>query len=125
MVLYVAMVFASGAVLGALGQRFYTAKEVGAASRPQPDEWRKKYLEEMQSRLKLTSDQTLRLNILLDETRSRVKEAHARVRPEIDQIKAEQVEKIRAMLSDEQKSEYDKVRREREERQKKAQDGGL
>lgn len=122
--MYLALVFASGAVVGVLGHKFYNAREVNATSRPQPDEWRRKYMDEMQTRLNLSSDQKLRLNILLDETRSRVREAQARAKPEIDQIKAEQVEKIRSMLDEKQRVEYNKLRKEREERAKQQKDSG-
>ena len=125
--LYVAMVFASGAMVGGLGHKFFSAKTVSASVRPSPDEWRRQYMEEMQSRLKLNGDQVLRVNILLDETRSRVREAHAKSQPEIDQIKKEQVDKVRGLLDEKQKSEYETLRRERDERAKlrKSSGGGL
>ena len=57
---------------GGLSQRLYTVGTVSAKG-PYPDEWRKQYVAEMKSRLKLRDDQMLRLDILLDETRSRVR----------------------------------------------------
>jgi hypothetical protein len=81
-----------------------------------PDEWRQKYMAEMKSRLNLREDQILRLNILLDETRSRVREVHERHRPEIDEIKHEQTLKVSGMLDPGQKVEFDKLIKERDER---------
>lgn len=127
-VLYSVLIFASGGVLGALTHRLYTVSSVAATSRPSsgPDEWRRKYLAEMQSRLHLSSEQNLKLNIYLDETRSRVREAHAKAQPEVEQIKREQREKIKSMLDANQKTEYEKILEERDqkERQKAATGNG-
>ena len=113
---YLALVFGSGAVVGALGHRMYAVSAVSAKIPPSPDVWRQKYMAEMKSRLKLRDDQVLRLNILLDETRSRVKEVQERHRPEIDQIKHEQTLRVSSMLDPDQKVEFEKLRKEREER---------
>ena len=113
---YLALVFGSGAVVGALSHRMYTVSTVIAKSPASPDEWRKQYMVEMKTRLKLRDDQILRLGILLDETRSRVKEVHERHRPEIDQIKKEQTLRVASMLDPEQKIEFEKLREEREKR---------
>ena len=113
---YLALVFGSGAVVGALSHRMYTVSTVIAKSPPSADEWRKQYMAEMKARLKLRDDQILRLGILLDETRSRVKEVHERHRPEIDQIKKEQTVRVASMLDPDQKVEFEKLREEREKR---------
>lgn len=126
MALYGLLVFASGGVLGALTHRLYTVTTVSAtATRPSPDEWRKKYMAEMQSRLKLSPEQILKLNIYLDETRSLVREAQAKAKPEIEQIKHAQREKIKTMLDDKQKAEYIKLieERDRREQQSRMQNG--
>ena len=122
-VLYSLLIFASGSVLGALTYRLYTVSTVAAISPAGPDEWRKKYIAEMQSRLHLSGDQNLKLSIYLDETRSRVREAHAKSKPEVEQIKREQREKIKAMLDATQKTEYDKLLEERDQRDRKNANG--
>jgi hypothetical protein len=123
-ILYSLLIFASGSVLGALTHRLYTVSSVSAVTQPQgPDEWRKKYIEEMQSRLHLTNDQNLKLTIYLDETRSRVREAHAKAKPEVEQIKREQREKIRLMLDPNQQAEYKKLTDERDQRDRQKQNG--
>jgi Spy/CpxP family protein refolding chaperone len=125
-VLYSVLIFASGGVLGALTHRLYTVSSVAATTRPSggADEWRKKYLAEMQSRLHLSSEQNLKLNIYLDETRSRVREAHAKTQPEVEQIKREQREKIKAMLDANQKAEYEKLLEERDQRDRQQKASG-
>jgi Spy/CpxP family protein refolding chaperone len=123
-ILYSLLIFASGSVLGALTHRLYTVSSVSAISTPNTaDEWRKKYMAEMQTRLHLTPDQTLKLTIFLDETRSRVREAHAKAQPEVEQIKHEQREKVRTMLDAKQKAEYEKLLEERDQRERKNANG--
>jgi hypothetical protein len=116
--LYALLIFASGIAIGAFGFRLYTVKSVNANTAHDPAEWRKRYTAEMQSRLHLDQDQSRKLNVILDETRVRFSEARERLRPEMERIRSEQVEKIRSMLSENQRPEYDKMRREREEREK-------
>ena len=116
---YLALVFASGAVIGAMGHRLYTVSAVVAKSNPTPEEWRRNYIAEMKSRLKLRDDQLLRLNILLDETRSQVRELHAHHRPEIDEIKHEQTLKVSSMLDPIQKVEFDKLVKEHKDREER------
>ncbi|BDC50746.1 hypothetical protein F183_A30620 [Bryobacterales bacterium F-183] len=124
-VLYSLLVFASGSLLGALTHRLYMVSTVSATVRPgTPDEWRQKYMAEMQSRLKLNEQQILKLNIYLDETRSRVREVQAKAKPEIEQIKKEQREKIKTMLDGGQKAEYEKLLEERAKREEQARAAG-
>ncbi len=112
--LYAALIFGSGVLVGVFGQRLYTVNTVVAKNPPRPEEWRKHYMEEMQSRLKLRANQMATLNTILDETRTRFHEVRERSRPEMETIRQQQTEKIRAMLDDAQRPEYDKMREERE-----------
>jgi len=118
--LYVFLVFASGVVLGAFGQRLYTASTVNAKQRPNPEEFRKKVVNEYQSRLKLDADQMAKLNQILDETRGRMEETRQKMRPEYQKIHDDQVAKIREILTPDQQVEYDKMRKERDQRQKQS-----
>ena len=117
---YVGLIFLSGLVLGAFSHRLYTANAVGATSgRPNPDEWRKRYMAEMESRLKLSPQQSSQLNTILDETRASFQQVRERMKPEMDAIRDGQAARIRAMLDDKQREEYELMRRERDERMKK------
>ena len=117
--LYALLIFASGIAVGAFGFRLYTVRTVNASTSHDPVEWRKRYTAEMHSRLKLDADQSRKLNEILDETKARFDQAHKQMRPQMDRIHKEQVEKIRAMLTDTQRPEYDKMRREKEQRDKR------
>lgn len=116
---YLLLVFASGLAVGAFGSRFVNIPPVVAKSaRPSPEEWRKQYLSEMQSRLKLSPDQFQHLNQILDDTQSRFHEARAAHNQVMKSIKQEQIVKIRGMLTDAQRGEYEKLHAEREQRAK-------
>jgi Spy/CpxP family protein refolding chaperone len=117
---YVGLVFASGAVLGAFGQRLYMASAVSAKVQKNPDEFRKRMVTEYKSRLKLTDDQVAKLNVIMDDTRAQVDETRQKMHPAYQAIHEQQVQKVRNMLTPEQQVEYDQMRKEREEKQKQS-----
>jgi hypothetical protein len=113
--LYVALVFLSGAVVGVFGDRLYTAKTVianGAALKPA--DYRKKYVEELTQRLRLSPGQVNQLGSILDDTRTKYHEEHDRSKQQLAQIHDEQVQKIHEILSPAQLPEYEKFRIERD-----------
>ena len=121
---YVGLIFLSGVLVGAFGHRLYTVNTVSANPLRSPEEFRKRYVAEMESRLKLRPDQVAQLNTFLDQTRARLHEVHDRYRPEMESIRHEQNGKIKAMLDEQQRAEYDKILAERERNQRKGPGGG-
>jgi Spy/CpxP family protein refolding chaperone len=123
--LYLALVFVCGAAVGAFGHRFYTVSSVSAnVGRRSPEEFRRRLVEEMRSRLKLSDEQVQKLGAILDESRTRVRAARQTIEPEMRKIREDQQQQIRAMLNDEQRAEYEKMRAEREaEMQRRRTDG--
>jgi len=114
---YLLLVFLSGAVVGALGYRYYARTQGPAARpRPNPEEYRRRYMEEMRSRLKLNDEQARQIDAILDEMRERYK-------AQMHSMQQEQSARIRAVLDPAQQREYEKMRREREERRKWAHTG--
>jgi hypothetical protein len=108
--LYLLLLFFSGVAVGAFGFRL-----VNAGVNPRnPEEFRRRYVAELRSRLKLSDDQVNRLGPILDETRQRHRELVDKHRPEFKVIQDEQVRKIRAILSDAQQAGYTKLLEERE-----------
>jgi len=82
--LYLALVFAGGAAVGAFGHRLYTAKTVAATAperRQSADEWRKSYLVEARERLKLTDAQASEIALILEKTGQKYREFRERTRP--------------------------------------------
>ncbi len=113
---YLLLVFLSGAVVGVLGHS-YAARSVSANSAPRnPEQYKRKYIDELRTRLKLNDDQVSQLSGILDETRRRFHEQHERAKPEMDRIQNDQVSKVSALLNETQRSEYEKMRLEREKR---------
>jgi len=123
---YLVLIFASGVVVGAFATHLYTAKAVSAKGPPPrltPEEWRRGYTGEMQTRLNLTPEQMTKLNVVLDETGSKVHTEHQRHNQEMKSIHDDQVSKTRALLTDVQRPEYEKLRKEREDRYKRTRGG--
>ena len=133
---YVFAVFLSGAAVGALGYRLYTAQTVNAtrdtqpASKPSPEEFRRRYVQELRTRLNLDADQLTRLNVVLDETRDRFRAVREKYkaehdainlksRPEMKAVHEAQVTQIRALLKDDsQRQAFDQFLAERERRRR-------
>jgi len=109
--LYLLVVFASGAVVGGFANRLYMARTVTATvSAPRNHaEVRKQYIQDMRSRLHLTEAQITELQQIMDATGHRMHEMHKT-------IEDEHIRKVVAMLDDSQKAEYAKMREEREKR---------
>ena len=117
--LYAALIFGSGALLGGFSHRLYTATTVANATVPKgAASFKARYIEESQRRLNLNEGQLSKLVVIMDETRSRMNEVNARMEPEMDRIREEQIDKIAAMLTSTQLVEFEKLRKEREDRRK-------
>jgi hypothetical protein len=116
--LYLTLIFLSGVAVGGFSHRLYTVSTVNAKTQRDPNEWRMRYINEMQSRLGLRADQVSALNGILDETRARFHETREKMQPEFEAVKQQQIAKVKAILSPSQQAEYDKMRQEREAREK-------
>jgi hypothetical protein len=116
---YLVLIFTCGVVVGAFASRLYWPTPVigkQAPPRPNPEEWRRQYVNEMQTRLKLTPEQLITLNQILDETGKKVHTEHERHVQEMKAIREEQVGKNLKMLTPEQIPQYEKIRQEHERR---------
>lgn len=113
---YVVLVFLSGAVVGIFGDHLYTARTIvnANANAVKPAEYRKKYVDEMTSRVHLTPQQVNELGAILDDTRNKFHEEHDRSKQQLAQIHADQVQKIREILTPAQLPDYEKLRIERD-----------
>jgi Spy/CpxP family protein refolding chaperone len=114
---YLLVVFASGAVVGGFANRLYMAKTVSAVTAKPPQtraELNQQYIQEMRSRLHLTDAQIAELKQIMDSSDQRMREMKK-------SIKEEHVQKVVAMLDDGQKAEYAKWRADREKRRQQEQ----
>ncbi len=119
-VVYLVLVFLSGALVGGFGHRLYTQGTVSASSTAgrSPEEYRKRYIGEMRSRLMLDDGQVAKLNEILDSTRLQYKKFNEAHKIELSGIQNDQVARVKAILSDSQRLEYEKMRAEREKNRK-------
>ena len=123
--LYVVLVFAAGVTAGALGHRLAVARDVIAKTNPaSPAEWRTKHVAEMQTRLKLSTTQVAGLNAILDATRDEYRAARERAKPEMKRIHDGQIERITAMLTPDQRPEYERIVEEHDRQRKLREAGG-
>ena len=110
-------VFLSGIAVGGVGYRLYTVKSVAAnapAARKNPEDFRKKYIIEMDARLKLQPEQTAKLNAILDQTRTLFHAEREHNKAEMKRIHDGQVEQVKMILTEPQKLAYRKFQEERE-----------
>lgn len=118
---YLLAVFLSGGVVGFLVHYLYNMQSVNAKATPRDaDDYRHKYVEELRSRLSMQEEQVQQLNAILDSTRLRYREFREKHRPEINAIQEEQVSRIRSMLSEPQRLQYETMRAERDQRRRKS-----
>jgi hypothetical protein len=121
------IVFVCGCAAGALVNNYFNKQQTVTQKKERPrtpEEFRRAYVAELTTRLKLSSEQEVLLKQILDETGKKFDALRERLRPEMRTIEAEQVARIRAMLDDTQRDEYEKFRKEREDRRKRDRDRG-
>jgi hypothetical protein len=116
-VLYLGLVFLSGALVGGLSYRLYAMNTVSASNgvpKATPEEFRRHYIEGMRSKVSLDEKQIEQVNQILDETRAQFDQMRSKMRAEGEGIQTQQVAKITAILREDQKPNYAAFRAERE-----------
>jgi len=112
-VLFAIVLFCCGAAAGALAHRYYASSVVSAKS---SDDFRHRYIAEMQSRLHLTSEQVAELQKIMDDTKAKYKAVRDAYRPEMLKIKADHTSRVKSILTPEQVPEYEQLVAEHERR---------
>jgi len=122
-VFYLVLVFVSGALVGGFSYRLYSVNTVtaGATTRVDPVEWRKRYMEEMRTRVHTDADEEAQINQILDETGAAFGKIREREKMEYQNEQNAQIAKIFELLRPEQRPLYAKLRAEREARRKAEQ----
>ena len=118
-ILYLVLVFASGIAVGVASNRLYTVKaSVPAVAAPRTmAELRTRYMAEMVQKVGVNAEQQAAVSKILDDTKKKFDEIRREERPLRDKIQPEQVDEIRAVLTDAQKPAYDAWRTERQKAQ--------
>ncbi len=113
--LYMALVFACGGVVGAFAYRLYTVAGVSAnVGQRNPEEFRRRFMADLKSRLQLSDDQAAKLGVIMDDTRMRVRAARVTIEPELEKIRDDQKQRISELLSPSQQIEWQKIVDERQ-----------
>jgi hypothetical protein len=118
-VLLAVLLFCFGITVGALGHRYYVA---GAVSAKTAEDYRQKYVGEMQSRLKLDAHQVAQLQVILDQTKARVKAVREKYHPEMVAVKDAQLKRVESILKPDQIKEYKRMVAEREQHAKEQEE---
>jgi hypothetical protein len=122
---YLLIVFSSGALVGAVAHRLYMVKTVLSTEPPPrrlgPAEWRKNLTDAMKTKVKLDDRQVIALQEILDDTDAEFRQLHAGRKADDAKRHAEDqavqngmVDKVNAMLREDQRPLYQQLRAERE-----------
>ena len=124
--LYMGLMFACGAVVGAFAYRLYTVSDVSAnAGQRNPEEFRKRFMAELKNRLNLNDDQAAKVGAIMDRTRQQFRAARLTIEPEIQKIREEQRQKISEILSAGQQAEFQKMMEQRRRARDSKKDSGM
>jgi hypothetical protein len=119
-IVYVCLVFLSGVVVGVVGAGMYH----GAKTAPSGSEAaRQRYREDMRTRLQLSPDQLKKLDVIIGQTHERFRALREKYKPEVIALQAEHADKVRAILDDRQRAEYEKMRQERQKQESEKHSG--
>lgn len=114
--LYLILVFASGALVGIVGNRLYMTTTVAANNTPPARtmaQYRAQFVSEMKEKIHASDDQIARMTALMDESKRKFDALHAQEKPLRDKIDQDRIEGIRAVLDDKQRAAYDQWRADR------------
>ena len=110
--LFALLLFGLGAAVGALGHRYYLASTVSAKT---AEDYRNKYVSEMQAKLKLSEHQVAQLQVILDDTKANMRALRESHHPELVRIKNDQCRQVKAILSPDQGKDYEALVTQREQ----------
>jgi len=121
-------VFLSGTLVGAVSYRLYMVNTVigvtTSGQRPpkmDPEEVRKRRINEMRDKVKLDDEQVAKLNVIYDHTRQQFHALKKKGDEEGHAIWESQREAVRAILKPEQQPLYDQFQKEQDEQHKRRQ----
>ena len=117
--LLVLVVFTLGLVLGASLATTFVSRKLAAAGPPSPRDVRHHMMDTFKQRLALSPVEEEKLQVIFDDAHQQFKALHATVKPQFDAIRSQMRERIREILDDKQKKEFEVMvqefdRRERE-----------
>lgn len=112
-------IFLLGLALGGLGAYLFLGRASGAGTIAKGRYSKQQIVEQLTHDLALAPDQQKQLSQILDDTRARFQAIHEQMRPQYDAAREEGRNRIRAILTVEQRPKFEEfVRRLDEERAK-------
>ena len=117
--IFAILLFGCGVAIGALGHRYYASPTVMARS---AEDYRQRYVSEMQSKLRLTPKQVAQLQVILDETKAKARAVREQYHPSVASVKEEQVRRVKSILNPDQIPAYEQLVAERERHFKEAEE---
>jgi hypothetical protein len=105
-----------GAVLGAAAFHFYSTRCEKGPMRPNWAEKRKEFLSELQTKLKLDSEQDKRISAILEAKGKQLGEIRSSIHPQFAKIREESRKQIREVLRPDQLPIFDQIVAERKKR---------
>jgi hypothetical protein len=109
---YLLLVFLAGVVVGGFADHLFLAPR--ASAHLTPEQYRDKLVAELQKRLNLQPAQVVQLKGIFDATGVRFREIHKRIEPDVAALHTDHDDRVRAILDERQRAEYDKWRAERD-----------
>jgi len=109
---YLLLVFLAGAAIGGFVDHMYLARR--AHVHLTPEQFRQRMVAELKERLSLQPAQVDQINRIFDTTGERYREIHDRIEPDVEALRTDHDNRVRAILNDRQRAEYDKWRAERD-----------
>lgn len=111
---YLILVFASGILVGVVSHRLYvTTTSVRAMPPKSMEEFKRRYLADMRQKVHATDAQIAQVDHILDDTKRKFDDLHAREKPLRDKIQQDQLTEIRALLDDQQRVAFNNWHEER------------
>ena len=114
-----AIVFLLGSIVGASLGTAFVSRKLASPSEPSRSHGREKMIEKFKSRLKLSPQQTAQMQTIVDETHKQFSALHETVKPQFDEIRNRMRARIRELLDEDQKREFEIMNREFDQRKAK------
>ena len=109
---YLLLVFLAGAVIGGFADRMYVERR--AHVHLTAEQFRQKLVADLTKRLSLQPAQVDQINKIFDATGERYREIHGKIEPDIEALRTDHDNRVRAILNGQQRAEYDRWRAERD-----------
>jgi protein CpxP len=125
--LWVVLVFVLGGALGSMGgyvfahHKFAVTNAATAGMRPiNESERRAQKLQELVSAANLTPEQTKQVDAIIGEMLTKIKTVRKTTDPQVNELRKDGQDRIRAVLTDEQKPRFEEFIRRMDEERKRA-----